>query len=81
VRAVGRRPYSDDPSYVLIVAGAEHEITTLEPGTIIWCVYSHRNAQGEVVQQSEGFRKAYGVLEDAEQRKAPHYAGEPISGT
>lgn len=67
------RPGYEGPSHALIVAGAEHEITTLEPDTIFWCVYSHRNAQGEVVQQTEGFTKAYGVVDDARDQKMPEY--------
>ena len=51
----------DGPSHVLIKAGVRHEIKALEPDTIFWCVYSHRNPQGEVVVQYEGFDDAYGT--------------------
>lgn len=47
------------PDHVLILADVEHEITVLEDGTEFWCVYSHRNAQGEVVQQYTGWGPAY----------------------
>jgi hypothetical protein len=37
----------------------EHEITSTAPGTICWCVYSHRTPQGEVVEQYTGWEDAY----------------------
>ena len=48
------------PSHALIRAGVEHEITALEDNTVPWCVYSHRDPQGEIVQQYNGWRDAYG---------------------
>lgn len=45
------------PSHFLVRAGVEHEITSLEDDTTYWCVYSHRNAQGEVVQEYDGFNE------------------------
>jgi quercetin dioxygenase-like cupin family protein len=38
------------PAHLLIEAGVRHELTALTDDTVVWCVYSHRNAQGEVVQ-------------------------------
>lgn len=47
------------PDFLLIRAEDRHEITALEDGTEFWCVYSHRNAQGEVTQTATGWEKAY----------------------
>ena len=47
-------------SHFLVLAGVEHEITALEDGTIVWCVYSHRDPQGDVIQQHIGWSPAYG---------------------
>lgn len=48
------RPGYDGPSHALIEAGVRHELIPLVEGTIFWCVYSHRDAQGAVVQEYEG---------------------------
>jgi len=48
-----------EKNWVLIRAGAEHRLTALEDGTIYHCIYSHRNAQGEVVMAHEGWAPAY----------------------
>jgi quercetin dioxygenase-like cupin family protein len=45
--------------HFLVLANAEHEITSLENNTLFLCIYSHRNPQGEVVQQNIGWHKAY----------------------
>lgn len=47
------------PHHFLIRAEVSHEIEALEDNTVYWCVYSHRNHQGEVVQDHDGFRDAY----------------------
>ena len=47
------------PCHFLIKAGVEHELTALEEGTELWCVYAHRTAQGEIVQEYTGWGKAY----------------------
>lgn len=47
------------PSHFLVLADVEHEITALEDNTVYWCVYSHRTAQGDVVQEYDGFTQAY----------------------
>lgn len=44
------------PAEYLVLASVEHEITALEDGTVYWCVYSHRSAQGEVVQAPDSER-------------------------
>lgn len=41
------------PDSFLVKKDVHHEITALEDGES-WCVYSHRNAQGEVVQDYTG---------------------------
>lgn len=48
------------PAHFLVKADVEHEITALEEGTEMWCVYSHRNAQGEILQEYTGWGPAYG---------------------
>lgn len=45
------------PSHALIKADVEHEITSLEDNTTYWCVFSHRNSQGEVVQEWSGWHE------------------------
>lgn len=49
---------SDRP-YLLTEAGMRHELTALEDGTRYFCIYSHRNAQGEVVQEYSGWVPAH----------------------
>lgn len=46
------------PGHFLVKAEVEHEITALADDTEAWCVYSHRNAQGEVVQEFTGWEDA-----------------------
>lgn len=43
----------DAPAHCLISKDVRHELTALEDDTVVWCVYSHRNAAGEVVQTAE----------------------------
>lgn len=45
------------PSHFLTKAWIEHEITSLQDDTTYWCVFSHRNAQGEVVQEWDGWHE------------------------
>lgn len=45
-------------NWVLIKAGVKHRITALSEGAIGHCIYSHRNPQGEIVQEYDGWRKA-----------------------
>lgn len=47
------------PSHFLVKADVEHEITATEDNTEAWCVYAHRDAQGEVVQQYTGWDAGY----------------------
>lgn len=47
------------PAHFLVKANYHHLIEAIEPNTIYWCVYSHRNAQGEVTEQFVGWRGAY----------------------
>lgn len=42
------------PDSFLVKADVRHEITALVDDTEAWCVYSHRNAQGDVVQEYTG---------------------------
>lgn len=45
--------------HVLIRAFVAHEITPLEPYTEFWCVYSHQNAQGRIVEEYTGWPESY----------------------
>ena len=47
------------PNYFLVRKDVWHEITALKDGTEVWCVYSHRNPQGEVTQIDTGWPEAY----------------------
>ena len=47
------------PSHFLVVAEVEHEITALVDETEFWCVYAHREPQGDVVQHYTGWGPAY----------------------
>lgn len=47
------------PAHVLIRAQATHEITALVDDTEFWCIFSHRDAQGDVVQEYTGWTEAY----------------------
>jgi len=47
------------PSHFLMKAGVGHQITALLPDTVFWDVFSHRDAQGEVVQEPTGLYDAY----------------------
>ena len=46
---------SQGHNWVLILAKAYHRLTALEDNSMGHCIYSHRSAQGEVVQQWEGW--------------------------
>lgn len=47
------------PASILIEANAHHEITAIENNSVLWCVYSHRDPQGDVVQEYNGWQAAY----------------------
>jgi len=47
------------PAFFLVKAKVFHRIEALEDNTTIWCVYSHRTPQGDVVQEFTGFEAAY----------------------
>lgn len=46
-------------SFFLVKAEVIHEIEALEDNTIFLCVYSHRDPQGSVVQEYDGWADAY----------------------
>lgn len=50
---------SDEFNWALIEAGVIHRITALEGDSIGHCIYAHRNPQGDVVEQYEGWMKSY----------------------
>ena len=45
--------------WVLIKAGVRHQLTALEDNSLGHCIYSHRNAQGEIVQDYDGWAPGY----------------------
>lgn len=47
------------PDIRLILASVVHEIVALVDDSAFWCVYSHRDAQGNVIQTCEGYTAAY----------------------
>ena len=47
------------PDHCLIRADVTHEITALEDGSVFWCVYSHREPQGRIVQTYTGWEQSY----------------------
>ena len=50
---------SANNSHVLILAGAIHRLTALEDNSSYWCVYAHRDPQGELVEHYDGWKEAY----------------------
>ncbi len=50
---------TDKYNAVLIKAGVCHRLTALEDDTIGHCIYAHRTAQGDVVQEYDGWAPAY----------------------
>ena len=50
---------SDGHNWALIKAGVCHRITALEADTEAHCIYAHRNPQGDVVEEYEGWAGAY----------------------
>lgn len=47
------------PSHFLVKKDVVHKITILEDNTTYWAVFSHRDPQGEVVQEKTGLYDAY----------------------
>lgn len=47
------------PAHCLIRKDVRHEITATEDHTIYWCVYAHRDPQGDVVERNTGWTEAY----------------------
>lgn len=50
-------------SHFLVKKDWRHTITALEDGTEFWCVYSHRDPQGNVVQEYTGWSHAHDASE------------------
>jgi quercetin dioxygenase-like cupin family protein len=46
-------------SWVLIKAHADHKLTALEDNSVYHCIFAHRDPQGEVVQDYDGWESAY----------------------
>lgn len=49
----------DGHNWVLIKASVVHRITALSDNTLAHCIYAHREPQGEVVQEANGWLEAY----------------------
>jgi hypothetical protein len=47
------------PAHFLVKADVEHEITATKPDTEFWCVYSHRDPQGRIILNYDGWTPAY----------------------
>ena len=58
LRAIEKRA-SDGYNWALIRAGVKHRITALTDDALAHCIYAHRDPQGEVVQEWEGWEPAY----------------------
>ena len=58
IRSVAKKA-SDGFNWVLIEAGARHRLTALEDNSAGHCIYSHRNPQGDIVQEYDGWPPAY----------------------
>lgn len=50
---------TDGFNFVLIEAGTIHRITALEDNTNVHCLFAHRNPQGEITQEYDGWGPAY----------------------
>lgn len=49
---------TDEEPFVLIKAGVNHRLEAMVDDSIFHCIYSHRNAQGEVIKEFDGFYEA-----------------------
>ena len=58
LRSVVKRA-SDGFNFVLIEAGVCHRITALDDNTICHCIYAHRDPQGDVQQEYDGWSPGY----------------------
>lgn len=47
------------PDFCLIRSDVEHEIVATQSDSEFWCVYSHRTAQGDVVQEYNNWGSSY----------------------
>ena len=47
------------PARFAVLARVYHRIVALEPNTVYWCVFSHRDAEGLVVEEYLGNDAAY----------------------
>lgn len=46
-------------NWLLIKAGVEHVIIAEQDNTIVHCIYSHRDPQGEIILQYDGWTPSY----------------------
>lgn len=49
----------DGPLFITIKAEVEHEFTALVPNSLAFCIYAHRDIDGEVVPRFNGWMEAY----------------------
>lgn len=48
------------PSHFLVLKDVQHTITAIADNTVFWCIYSHRDPQGDVVQIATGWEDETG---------------------
>jgi len=58
LRSVEKRA-ADGQNWALIRKGVKHRITALEDYSLGHCIYAHRDPQGEVCQEYQGWEGAY----------------------
>jgi len=49
----------DAPGHLLIKKGVKHKFLALSDDTQLWCLFSHRDDQGEVTQECRCFSEPY----------------------
>ena len=50
---------AEGQNWCLIKAAVKHQLTCLSPTAVAHCIYAHRNPQGEVVQEYDGWTPGY----------------------
>ena len=48
----------DGYNWILIEEGVKHKITALEDDSMYHCIFSHRNPQGDILQEYDGWYEA-----------------------
>lgn len=53
------KPTDRGEGYVLVPKEQEHELTSLEDDTEVWCTFAHRDHDGEIIPEYKGNTEAY----------------------